>query len=357
MSESLEEDFTRATALVRGGNHIDAIGVYASIAENALATTPQKIRAYSNMSACLAARDQYAEALDAAKKALELDEQNSKVHGRVATAYHGMKHYEEAAQHYNRAHVLDPTNALYLEQHQVVLELMRSGKGIATQETKDAYYYRKGIERGKEAMEKGEYLSAVRHFSKAIELHARCATDDVDREAKKDDPSCSSSGRSAELAVLFCNRSAAYSRAGRYAESLEDGMKAMEVNPMYARAFFRIAHAHHQLKHPHEAYTALRRCLELNPNHDEAKALMIEVEQVVTVLQKTTEEKRREKEEQVQKIREMQSAERVTETAGVPMGYRSRAHATSYMHCSYCNEAGHSRAECPLLRRKRSRTS
>ncbi|ESS63787.1 stress-inducible protein STI1 [Trypanosoma cruzi Dm28c] len=355
MSGTLEEDFTMATTLVREGSHNDAVGVYAKIVEDARATTPQKVRAYSNMSACLAARDQYAGALDAAKKALQLDENNSKVHGRMATAYHGLKHYEEAAQHYHRAHALDPTNALYVEQHQVVLELIRNGKGIATQETKDAYYYRKGIEQGKEAMGKGEYLSAVRHFSKAIELHARCSTGSDERN--KDNSTDVSSSKSAELAVLFCNRSAAYSRAGRHLESLEDGMKATEVNPMYARAFFRIAHAQHHLKHPHEAYTALRRCLELNPNHDEARSLMTDVEQLVMDLRKTADEKQREREEEIQKIREMQSTERVTDSANVPVGHRSRAHATSYMHCGYCNEAGHTRAECPLLRRKRSRTS
>lgn len=353
MAESLEEEFTRAAALVRAKNHIDAIGAYKTLAEDTRATTPQKVRAYSNMSACYAARDQYADALEAAKQALQLDEQNSKVHGRVATAYHGLKHYEEAARHYERAHALDPSTALYAEQQRAVMELMRSGKGIATQETKDAYYYRKGIEEGKEAMGKGEYLSAVRHFSKAIELHARCAVEGDKHSGGHSD----SSSKYAEYAILLCNRSAAYSRAGRYQQSLEDGMKAAEVHPMYARAFFRIAHAQHQLRQPLEAHAALRRCLELDPAHTEANALMKEVEQVVANLKKTAEEKQLEKEVQVQKIREMQNAERVLDAAAMPVGHRGRAHATSYTHCSYCNEAGHSRAECPLLRRKRSRTS
>ncbi|KEG13252.1 stress-inducible protein STI1 [Trypanosoma grayi] len=347
MSEMLEEDFTKAAAFVRNGNHIDAIGAYSKIATDPRATTAQKVRAYSNVSACHAARDQFADALDAAKKALQLDENNSKVHGRVATAYHGLKHYEEAARHYERAHALDPTSSLYCEQRQAVLDLIRSRKGVATQETKDAYYYRKGIEQGKESMGKGEYLSAVRYFSKAIELHTRCAGNEENGSGSK----------SVDYAVLLCNRSAAYSRAGRYAESLEDAMKATEVHPTYARAFFRIAHAQHQLKHPREAYAALCRCLELDHAHAEAKTLMLEVEQIVAELQKTSEEKQRDREEQVREIREMQNAERVTDNAPVSGGFRGRAHATSYMHCSYCNEAGHARAECPLLRRKRSRTS
>ncbi|KAH9599597.1 hypothetical protein LSM04_008227 [Trypanosoma melophagium] len=351
MTGGFEEDFTKAASLVRERNHVDAIGIYTTIVAHDLATINEKVRAYSNLSACYAAREQYKDALGAAKKALELDETNSKVHGRLATAYHGLKHYEEAAQHYKRANELDPSNAFYLQQYQAVLLLIRDGRGIASQETKDAYYYRKGIEQGKEAMTKGEYLSAVRHFSKAIELHKRCATETNDNNNN-------GANKLSDLAVLLCNRSAAYSRLARYAESLEDGMKAAEVHPMYARAFFRIGHAQHQLKHPNEAYTALRRCLELDPTHNEAKSLIAEVEQVVADLKKTAEEKQREKEEQVREIREMQNAERITESMqGSSISYRGRAHATSYAHCSYCNDAGHSRAECPLLRRKRSRTS
>ncbi|CBH09878.1 hypothetical protein, conserved [Trypanosoma brucei gambiense DAL972] len=344
---ALEENFVKAASLVREGNHIAAIGLYKTISSDEHITVAQKIRAFSNMSACYAAREQFAEALSAAKEALQMDDRNSKVHGRMAAAYHGLKHYEEASRHYARAYELDPNTILYKEQHQLVLELMRSGRGVASKDTLDSYYYRKGIEQGKEAMTKGEYLSAVRHFSKAIELHTKCASNGESNRGN------GGGSIAADMAVLLCNRSAAYARAGRWSESLKDGMRAIEVHPTYARAFFRVGCAQHQLKRPQESCTALRRCLELDPSHGEAKNLMVEVEKLVAEACKTTEEREREREIQVREILERQNAEGATHA----VGSRGRAHATSYVLCSYCNDGGHTREECPLLRRKRSRTS
>nr|CCC89705.1 conserved hypothetical protein [Trypanosoma congolense IL3000] len=349
--EGLEEKFTKAASLVRGRNHVDAIGIYMTICNDQRCTDEQKVRALSNLSACYAAREQFTEALNTAKQALYLDESSGKIHGRVATAYHGLKHYEEAARHYARAHELDPTTALYKVQHQKVLELIRSGRGVASKETLDSYYYRKGIEQGKEAMLKGEYLSAVRHFTKAIELHTKCAA------GENGSTGGSGGSVSGDLAVLLCNRSAAYARSCRWAESVEDGLKAIELHPTYARAFFRVGYAQHRLNHIKEAHSALRRCLELEPSHAEAKDLMAEVERLIADTLKSAEERRREEEAKISEIREKQSAQRAAEGVSYATGGRGRAHATSYVLCSYCNEGGHTREECPLLRRKRSRAS
>ncbi|KAG8347960.1 hypothetical protein TRVL_01201 [Trypanosoma vivax] len=349
-TSAMEDSFAKAAALVKCGSHFDAIAIYSSLAEDSRSTSDDKVRAYCNLSGCYATREQFADALTAAKKALQLDESNSKAHGRVAAAYHGLKHYEEAAEHYARAYELNPGVALYDEQRRVVLELIRSGKGIASERTRDAYYYRKGMELGKEAMAKGEYLSAVRHFTRAIDLHSICAESGSSNSGGDGSVSASS-----DLAVLLCNRSAARARLGHWTDSLEDAENATKVHPTYARAFFRAGYAYHQLKRPVEAHAALQKCLEHDSMHAEAKALFSEVEQLVAELKKTKEEKQREDEERVREIREQQSAERAMDSAQATATGRGRAHATSYVLCTYCNDSGHTRAECPLLRRKRPR--
>lgn len=334
-----ETKFTEASALFSDKKYFDAVRVYASVAAADGASDEDRARALGNISACYALAKDFDKALESGEGALELQPANAKFMGRVATAYEGLRHYEEAAEFFERALRSEPASAVYADGLARVQALVQSRRGVASAGTRDGYYYGKSLQKGKEAMAAANYLEAARHFQKAIDLFPAERTGGVE-------------GRR-ELAILHANRSAASFRAGAIEESADDALVATEIDPTYARGFFRLGCAKHRLRKHGDSHDALAACLRLEPGHAEAAALLAEVEPMAAQERMTAPQRAAQEAGKVAEVRERQAEERAEASArAAPAG--RHAHASSYVYCSYCNESGHTRAECPM-RRKRPR--
>lgn len=332
----IEEDFKKGGTLFGEKKYYEAVQVYASLAARHGASPADRARALSNISACYASLKEFDKALASAEEAVALDAGNVKYVGRVATALEGLQRYEEAVPFLERVLAADPGNAAHTAALVRVRGLVRARRGVVSEDSRETFYYNKSLVKGKEAMQSGHFLDAIRHFGKAVELFP------------KDAPP-------RERAVLLSNRSAAYYRAGRMEESADDALLSTSTDEGYARGYYRLACAKHQLKKDEEAYDALQHCLQLEPEHSEAKTLMATVEPVVVELRKTAAERAADEARRVEALQEQLNAERAAASKTVVVS-RGPARAGGYVYCSYCNETNHTRAECPLRRRKRARS-
>ncbi|KAG5502948.1 hypothetical protein JKF63_04721 [Porcisia hertigi] len=331
---SSEAEFKKAGALFSAGQYHEAISAYSSIEAVSDATAEVRARALNNISACYAALKNYEMSSRVARQAIDLQPTNAKAHGRVAAAEEGLRRYGEAAMYYTEAHKLDASNSMYLAGAQRCQELVQAGRGVASAEAKDAYYYKKSLERAMVAMKDANYLEAIRHFGKALDLFPP-------------------TGTSREKATLLCNRSAAYFRAERVEESADDALQATKADDTYARGFYRLGAAKAKLKKVSDAYDALNTCVKLDPEHSDAAQLLAEILPMAVESRKTAEERARDHTRQVMHITEQLSAMQAAAPSNIVP--RATAHGSAYTYCNFCNETGHSRSECPLLRRKRSR--
>ncbi|KAG5477086.1 hypothetical protein LSCM1_05427 [Leishmania martiniquensis] len=329
-----EADFKRAGELFYEGKYHEAISAYAAIDAVDGATVEVRARALSNISACYAALENYEMSSKVAREAIGLQPNNAKAQGRVAAAEEGLRRYSEAAFYYSVASRLDANNPTYAQGAKRCHALLQAGRGVASAEEKDAYYYKKSLELATKAMQEANYLEAIRQFGKALDLFP-------------------ATGTSREKAALLSNRSAAYFRAERIEESADDALEAIKTDDTYARGFFRLGAAKAKLKKADDAYEALSMCVKLDPRHKDAARLLAEVLPAALESRKTAEERARDHTRQVTHITEMMGAMQAAASSSVTP--RATAHGSAYSYCNFCNETGHSRSECPLLRRKRSR--
>ncbi|KPI89985.1 hypothetical protein ABL78_0845 [Leptomonas seymouri] len=330
-----EDDFAKASALFAARKYHEAISAYTAIGAATSTSLSNKARALNNISACYAALEDYGKALSMALEVIALQPDNAKALGRAGTAQEGLKHYEEAAQYFSRAASLDPAHLHYSAGVQRCLALVQARRGVATAESKDAYYYKKSVEKGTESMKASNFLEAIRHFGKALDLFPATAAP-------------------CERATLLSNRSAALYRAGRTEESADDALDATKADATYARAFFRLGTAKAKLKKIGEAYDALTTCIQLDPDHSEARQLLAEVTPAALEARKTAEERARDHAHRVADISAKINEEQAVKSAAT-LPRVAVARGSSYAYCNFCNETGHTRAECPLRRRKRPR--
>ncbi|CCW64324.1 unnamed protein product [Phytomonas sp. EM1] len=329
-----DNEFREAASLFNAQNYHGAIQHYERIASCVSITPETKARALSNISACYASLKDFEKALESALEAKKFQCTNAKILGRVATAYEGMKCYKEAAKYFEKANELDSSKITYAQCLARVRNLMQSMSSLSSQETKDQYYYAKSLERAREAMQAENYAEAIRHYGKALDL-------------------LSPSSTPREKATLLSNRSAAFAHAARMEESADDAFHATEVDPDYARGFFRLAFARNRMKKYSDAYEALKTCLNLDHGYVAAKELMEEVRPYVAKEQQRADERAASEAKRIEEINEKRNEERFK--ADSVMAQARHAHAISYVYCNYCNESGHTRGECPLRRRKRGR--
>lgn len=328
-----EEEFTRAAALFKGGKYHEAISAYVAIHAVDTAASHTKARALNNISGCYASLKDYEASKKMAQQAIDLQPSNAKAHGRLATALEALKLYGAAVLSYETARLLDSANPAYAAGAQRCRTIAGVGRSTASAAAKDEYYYKKSLERATEAMQEASFHEAIRHFGKALDLFPASAT-------------------SREKSTLLCNRSAAYFRAERFEESADDALEATKADDTYARAYFRLGAAKAKLKKVGDAYDALTVCVRLDPAHADAARLLAEVLPEALESRKTPEERSR---DAVRSAQEWISNLFSTPAPATAPRAPAPAHGAGYAYCNFCNETGHSRADCPLLRRKRTR--
>lgn len=164
---------------------------------------------------------------------------------------------------------------------------------------------------GNEAFKKGDFGSAVEHFSKAIES----SPDDY---------------------ILYSNRSAAYSSMGKYTEALTDADITVKLNPQWPRGHSRRASALHFLGRINEALDEYKVVLQSDPSNAQAVEAVKTIESEIQKQKKDENSKRevKEKAKEVKKKveetdkdkREAQEQDKLRELAemGLRMGRAER---------------------------------
>lgn len=75
-------------------------------------------------------------------------------------------------------------------------------------------------------------------------------------------------------ATLYGNRSMVRFSMGKFSESLEDAQKSASLDPLYAKAFYRIGQAYNSLKKYSEAAEAYEKGASLEPENKTFKTLL-----------------------------------------------------------------------------------
>ncbi len=112
------------------------------------------------------------------------------------------------------------------------------------------------LSRGREALEAGDTVLAIRHFSALID-HAP------------------------DFAEGYNGRATAYFQAGRYGLSLEDIRQTLTLNPRHFSAMSGLALILEELGRPDDALEAWREVERLNPNRDGLKDAITRLEREV----------------------------------------------------------------------------
>ncbi|MEO0918769.1 MAG: tetratricopeptide repeat protein [Pseudomonadota bacterium] len=102
------------------------------------------------------------------------------------------------------------------------------------------------LTRGREALEEGDTVLAIRHFSALID-------------------------HSPDFAEGYNGRATAYFQAGRYGLSLEDIRRTLELNPRHFSAMTGLALILQELGYPDEALSAWREVEKFSPNREGLK--------------------------------------------------------------------------------------
>ena len=101
--------------------------------------------------------------------------------------------------------------------------------------------------KGNAAFSTGDFPTAVRHFSEAINL-------------------------APTNHVLYSNRSAAYASINKYSEALTYAKKTVELKPDWSKGYSRLGATHLGLAHYDNAVSAYKKGLEYDPNNEALKS-------------------------------------------------------------------------------------
>uniref|UniRef100_A0A6B2L0G5 STI1 domain-containing protein n=1 Tax=Arcella intermedia TaxID=1963864 RepID=A0A6B2L0G5_9EUKA len=132
--------------------------------------------------------------------------------------------------------------------------------------------------KGNEALSAGKFEEAIKFYDQAIHLNP--------------------------VKEYYGNRSLAYSKLGKFTEALADAEQCVKLGPNWARGFQRKGFALHNLRRYQEAVEAYKKGLEYEPNNDQIKKGLSEVEDLAKweETQKKAEEKKNEQMKDILRI-------------------------------------------------------
>ena len=320
---------------------------------------PSNSTFYSNRSACHLLLKNYELAVKDASLVTRLSPDQAKGWGRLGAALFSAGQYEEATPAYAKAATLEPSNAEYRAQTVAARTKAQRGEGVAGEESRRKFYMEKHKKQGLEEFQAGNYVSAVRYFTQAIDV----------------DP-CNH--------LHFSNRSAAHCKIAvmpttalrdvpdSYRTALADAEKCIKLNPTWAKGHSRKGASLMGLKQFREAKAAFDAGLQLDASEKNCVSGAKEAQAVLDDIEKEQETHNEKKEADA----------KFDEAAGenpdmVPLpdvalpsvychkcgkdghfatncrekivkGVEGGGYSHSYQTCRFCGKTGHSRQNCPV---------
>ncbi|KAK7373692.1 hypothetical protein VNO80_07108 [Phaseolus coccineus] len=99
--------------------------------------------------------------------------------------------------------------------------------------------------------------------------------------------------------ICHSNRGVCFLKLGKYDNTIKECTKALELNPVYVKAFVRRGEAHEKLEHFEEAIADMKKILEIDPSNDQARKTIRRLEPLAA------EKREKMKEEMIGKLKDM----------------------------------------------------
>ncbi|KAK9879866.1 hypothetical protein WA026_008370 [Henosepilachna vigintioctopunctata] len=211
---------------------------------------PTDITYYNNLAAVFFEQKEYEKCIKECEKAIEIGRENradfkliAKSFTRIGNAYKKMKDFKNAKIYYEKS----------LSEHRTpeIKTLLSDMEKIIKEEEQKAYVNpelsEKEKEIGNEFFKKGDYATAVKHYSEAIKRNPY-------------DPK------------LYSNRAACYTKLVAFDLGLKDCDKCTELDPKFIKGWIRKGHILQGMQQSSKAIAAYQRALDLDANNAEALA-------------------------------------------------------------------------------------
>ncbi|KYB24621.1 stress-induced-phosphoprotein 1 [Tribolium castaneum] len=209
---------------------------------------PTDITFYNNLAAVFFEQKDYDRCIKECERAIDIGRENradfkliAKSFLRIGNAYKRLKDYQNAKIYYEKS----------MSEHRTpeIKTLLSDVEKIIKEEERKAYVNpelaEKEKEIGNELFKKGDYATAVKHYTEAIK-------------------------RNPEDAKLYSNRAACYTKLAAFDLGLKDCDKCVELDPKFIKGWIRKAHILQGMQQPTKAMSAFQKALEIDPNNAEA---------------------------------------------------------------------------------------
>ncbi|XP_067136572.1 stress-induced-phosphoprotein 1-like [Centruroides vittatus] len=202
----------------------------------------------TNKAAVYIEQKEYEKCIKECEKAIEVGRENradfkiiAKAYARIALAYRHLQKLQEAKIYYQKA----------LAEHRTpeILTKLSEVKNLLKEEERKAYIDpEKSLEEkniGNDCFQKGDYPTAIKHYTEAIQ-------------------------RNPDDAKLYSNRAACYQKLAEFRMALRDCEDCIRLNPSFVKGYIRKGMALMALKEHGKAAVAFQKAVELDPNSQEA---------------------------------------------------------------------------------------
>jgi tetratricopeptide (TPR) repeat protein len=234
----------------------------------------------------LAAKGEYAQAVDEFSQAIKLDRRDAVAYRERGLAYRRLKDYDKAIADYTEAIRLDPKDAVAYNNRAAAWQLVREyGKSIDDCDEAirlDPKYVTAYKNRGFSYAAKKEYDKAVADYSEAIRLAPKDAIAYryravAYRNLREHDKAIADDSEAIRLnpkdAVAYNNRGVAWNFKGEYDKAIADATEAIRLDPEYALAYKNRGLFRAAKKEYDQAIADFSEAIRLNPKDAESYVL------------------------------------------------------------------------------------
>lgn len=209
---------------------------------------PTDITFYNNLAAVYFEQKDYDKCIEECQKGIEIGRENradfkmiAKAQMRIGNAYKKKKDYKNAKFYYEKS----------MSEHRTPeIRTLLSEVEKAIKEEEEKSYINPELaeqekEQGNECFKKGDYATAVKHYTEAIK-------------------------RNPDDAKLYSNRAACYTKLAAFDLGLKDCDKCLELDPKFIKGWIRKGTILQGMQQASKANVAFQKALELDPNNAEA---------------------------------------------------------------------------------------
>lgn len=214
----------------------------------ALELDPTDITFYNNIAAVYFERKEYEKCIETCEKGIEIGRENradfkliGKAFARIGNSYRKMEDYHKAKTYYEKAMSEHRTPEVKTSLSEVESKI----KEVERKQYIDPVKAEEEKEKGNELFKKGDYSTAIKHYSEAIRRNP-------------DDPK------------LYSNRAACYTKLAAFDLGLKDCETCIKLDEKFIKGYIRKGKILQGMQKTSKASSAYQKALELDPNNAEA---------------------------------------------------------------------------------------